>query len=355
VAHRRTHSTLASWLRFAVVIACSVAAIWTLSATPGAQQSGSTSVLSTSASAINTTGYEDSPYLSPDGRSFYFMYTPWQTWPTLSGQPAILVGPARAGHHSAADNNPFEDSDIYVATRLDDGTWSVPTNMGFNDSGADCCAMTWDGTTFAYQRTQFTNSALTDLALIVRQSNGSWQRTMLPSPVNLSTSSESNPHLTASGNAIYFTSDRPGGYGSTDLYVARRNTDGSWQAPVNLGPTINTSQSEDQIWVSRDEQTLYFNRTQGKGAPQIYSSTRVNGAWSTPQAVKFGGQLLPGAEASLTDDQLTMTFALVRPDLNDILMVVSHRVPGGDWGTPVSIDIATTLSTPQGVRITATH
>ncbi len=306
-------------------------------------------LLSTSASAINTVGYEDSPYLSPDGRQFYFMYTPWQTWPMFNGQPPMLIGPERPGHHPAPDSNPFEDSDIYVATRQADGTWSAPVNMGFNDDRADCCAMTWDGVTFAYQRTQTVNSALSDLALVQRQ-GGSWQRLILPAPVNLPTSSESNPHLTAAGNGIYFTSDRPGGFGGTDLYVTHLNNDGSWQTPVNLGPTINTSAHEDQIWVSRDEHTMYFNRTPSGGTPQIFTSTFVNGAWTTPQAVRFGGQLLPGAEASLTDDQTVMTFALVRPDLNDILMVVSTRVAGGDWSAPVPIDQANVAPAPASQR-----
>ena len=294
--------------------------------------------LARTAAAINTIGYEDSPFLSADGEHLYFMYTPYTMWPAFFGKSPILVGPERVGHHINR-LNPWEDSDIYVST-LENGTWSTPRNLGLNDGQADCCVMTWDHRRFAYQRTQRPRGALTDVYFMQLLDDGRWVRTSAGQLVNLSNSSESNPHVSADGRTLYFTSDRPGGFGKADLYVSqRRNSDGTWLAPQNLGPAFNTRENEDQIWVSRDGRTIYFNREPG---PSIMQSTWSKGVWSTPEPVLFGGRSVIGAEVSLDDEQTRMVFAEVRPDLEDIVFVYSERQPDGNWSAVRPI-----LSAPQ--------
>lgn len=61
------------------------------------------------------------------------------------------------------------------------------------------------------------------------------------------------------GSVIYFASDRPGGYGGTDIYCCRRLTSGKWAEPQNLGPDVNTSYDEDFPNISPDGKTLYFS------------------------------------------------------------------------------------------------
>ncbi len=286
--------------------------------------------LSTSADAINSTGYEDSPFLSPDGKSLYFMYTPWSIWPVFFGLSPVLLGPERLGHHINPDDNPWEDADIYVSTRADNGGWTTPRNLGFNDDQADCCAMTWDGSLFVYQRTQRPESALTDIYLVQMSRNGTWTRMPAGAGVNGAASSESNPHLSADGRSLFFTSDRSGGFGRSDLYVSHRQTDGTWGQAANLGSRFNTAASEDQPWVSRDGNTLYFNREPG---PTIMVSTRSGaGGWSVPAVVRFGSVVPQAAEVSVSDDGSTMVFAEVRPDLEDIVFVSSQRQQNGTWG-----------------------
>jgi hypothetical protein len=284
--------------------------------------------LSRTATAINTVGYEDSPFLSADGNHLYFMYTPCTIWPVFFGQSPILVGPERLGHH-VNRYNPWEDTDIYVTT-LNNGAWSTPRNLGLNDGLADCCVMTWDHRRFVYQRTQWPGAALTDVYFMQLLDDGRWVRTSAGQLVNLASSSESNPHISADGRTLYFSSNRPGGFGKMDLYVSsRRNVDAEWQTPQNLGPAFNTSENDDQIWVSRDGRTIYFNREPG---PRILQSTWSKGVWSAPQPVLFGGRTVVGAEVSLNDDQTRLVFAEVRPDLEDIVFVYSDRQPDGSWG-----------------------
>jgi outer membrane protein OmpA-like peptidoglycan-associated protein len=56
--------------------------------------------------------------------------------------------------------------------------------------------------------------------------------------------------------AIYFVSDKTGGFGEADIYVSRLGNDGSWLEPINLGPGINTS--EDELFPFVAGTTLFF-------------------------------------------------------------------------------------------------
>jgi hypothetical protein len=145
--------------------------------------------------------------------------------------------------------------------------------------------------------------------------------------VNGTTSSESNAHISSDGTTLYFTSDRAGGYGKHDLYTSYKRQDGTWGPAANMGPKFNTAAFEDQVWVSRDGKTIYFNREL-----DIMTSKRVNGDWTTPVVVKFGGVWVPGAEVSVTDDGSTMVFAEVRPEVEDIVIVSSKKQSNGTWG-----------------------
>jgi len=67
---------------------------------------------------------------------------------------------------------------------------------------------------------------------------------------------ECHPTITADGKLLYFASDRQGGQGGMDIYVAEFNA-GKWNEPRNLGPTINTP-GNDVFPFIHDDGTLYF-------------------------------------------------------------------------------------------------
>jgi hypothetical protein len=61
-------------------------------------------------------------------------------------------------------------------------------------------------------------------------------------------------------NYFIWSSDRPGGFGKSDLYISFADGKGGWTAPINLGPTINTSGGEGGSYISPDNKYLFFNR-----------------------------------------------------------------------------------------------
>jgi len=72
---------------------------------------------------------------------------------------------------------------------------------------------------------------------------------------------------------LFFASRRPGGLGGVDLYVTTRaTTDDPWSDPVNLGPTINSSYNEAYPSISADGRALFFtsNRPGGFGDRDLW-------------------------------------------------------------------------------------
>jgi len=88
--------------------------------------------------------------------------------------------------------------------------------------------------------------------------------------------------ISADGKTIYFAaSDRQGGYGNFDIWVAKKKGD-YWDEVQNLGPNINTSKYESQPSISTDGKTLFFcskGRSPAIGGYDIYKSELVNGTW----------------------------------------------------------------------------
>ncbi|MFP4527915.1 MAG: hypothetical protein ACLFQX_05140 [Candidatus Kapaibacterium sp.] len=70
---------------------------------------------------------------------------------------------------------------------------------------------------------------------------------------------ESQPAISPDGNSIIFASDREGGIGGIDLWITRRNAEGKWSAPVNLGESVNSRCDEITPFITSDGRRLYFS------------------------------------------------------------------------------------------------
>jgi outer membrane protein OmpA-like peptidoglycan-associated protein len=67
-----------------------------------------------------------------------------------------------------------------------------------------------------------------------------------------------HPSLSADGNMMYFTSDMPNGFGGADIYKTRKNTEGEWSIPENMGDKINTEGDELFPFYEENNQVLFF-------------------------------------------------------------------------------------------------
>ena len=101
---------------------------------------------------------------------------------------------------------------------------------------------------------------------------------------------DSAPCIAPDGQALYFCSNRPGGYGGIDLFVAYRNEKGYWNEAVNMGPTINTAEDEQTPFIHADNRSLYFssNGWPGFGGADLFvSRKKLDGSWSTPMNLGY--------------------------------------------------------------------
>lgn len=99
-------------------------------------------------------------------------------------------------------------------------------------------------------------------------------------PIN-STAGEMNAALSPDESSLYFTSDRPGGLGLTDIWVSHRDCgDCPWQEPVNLGAPFNSSSQDAGPRLSNDGHLLFFQSDRLVGGSnvggEIYLSRRSN-------------------------------------------------------------------------------
>lgn len=112
----------------------------------------------------------------------------------------------------------------------------------------------------------------------------------LPADIN-SEGLEMGACISPDGNTIFFSSNRKGGRGGLDIYVAHKNENGQWQPAENLGTTINTVYDENFPSLSADGKKLYFASKghQGIGGYDLFQSfyNEETKTWSPPINLGF--------------------------------------------------------------------
>ncbi len=107
----------------------------------------------------------------------------------------------------------------------------------------------------------------------------SWEVT--PLPFNDPAYSFLHPSISEDGSVLYFVSDKPGGFGGTDIYRTTR-TNGVWGPIVNLGPVVNST--EDEAFPFFIGNTLYFtsNGHGGLGGLDLFKCEQSADGFTTP-------------------------------------------------------------------------
>jgi len=199
-----------------------------------------------------------------------------------------------------------------------------------------------------------------------------WSTPVNLGPVINSSSNDQHPALSKDGLSLYFTSNRPGGHGADDLWVSQRaSVDDPWGPPQNLGPTINTAAVEFSPAFSRDGHWLFFHsdRPGGFGGVDIWASYREHVQddfdWQAP--INLGpGVNSPFDDAGPTffqDDDtgiVTLYFtSLNRPGgLGDWDIYSSVLGPDGTFGPAslvVELSVAGDANTGRDTRTAIRH
>ena len=164
-----------------------------------------------------------------------------------------------------------------------------------------------------------------------------------------STGDDIEPVLSTDGHRLYFSSNRGGGLGGTDLYVSRRRDkrdDFGWETPVNLGSGVNTAANEDSPTFYEDDATgtltMYFesNRAGGPGNADIYSSMLLPDGSFGPAVVDAAlSSALLERQPTIRRDGLEIFFLsnrLPRVGMTD-LWVSTRPTTSDSWSAPVNL------------------
>jgi hypothetical protein len=148
--------------------------------------------------------------------------------------------------------------------------------------------------------------------------DSSWTKAeKLGNSVN-SGSNETSAFLTADGQWLYFSSDRAGGKGGLDIYVAKRIAGNQWGKAKNAGKTINSGFDEDSPCLTNQGNTIYFSSKghYSMGGFDLFYSAKNGRKWSVPVnagypvnstadnnslVVRQGGKIIYGSKINTAD------------------------------------------------------
>jgi hypothetical protein len=217
---------------------------------------------------VNLTGYTSgAPSISSDGLSLFFTSD-------MPGQ--------------------YGNYDLWVTTRaVIDDDWGVPVNLGqmVNSSAAEAYPdISSDGLSLFFQDGHPVwpelplrpgGCGLGDLWVTKRETLAdAWGTPENLGPTVNGPYWDGTPCISDDGLVLYFTSNRPGGSGDYDIWLATRKTkDEDWSAPVNLGPNVNSTDWEYGVSVSPDGLALFLmlvgSGSGGYGGCDLWMTTRV--------------------------------------------------------------------------------
>jgi hypothetical protein len=246
--------------------------------------------------ALNSKYDDKNPCVTADGRKIVFT----TRRPEGTSAPIDIEG----------DGKYFED--IYMASLDSAGkefASAASVGKSINDEAHDACtSISPDGSQiFIYKNDLSTKEARGGNVFVSKISNGKWRRPEpIGPPINSGPNWEGGACVSPDGKRYFFTSERKGGFGKSDIWMVDKKNKKEWGEAVNLGPEINTAFDEAGMFLAPDGKTLFFcsDGPKSMGSYDIFKTVYENGKWSTPVNVGFPinsiskeGQLTLSADA----------------------------------------------------------
>ncbi len=205
---------------------------------------------------LNSPYNDETPFVTPDGKMLFFA----SDRDGSLEQPKDAQGRIRVSY------------DLYWSRRTESG-WSPPTKVpGEVNTTRHERSPTYDVENGILYYNTWTFGTLSDARILRAEfRDGRFVSVqLLPKAINLGFR-ETAPMVSAYRSGLFFSSQRPGGFGGFDLYFVSYEN-GEYGAPVNLGPEINTPANE--FFFSRVGTRLYFcsDRPGGRGRYDILTA-----------------------------------------------------------------------------------
>lgn len=148
--------------------------------------------------------------------------------------------------------------DNYYAVK-ENGAWSTPKRISEKLSTKyylKTSSLSYDGT----QLFVVTDDPEENNIFVCFREGRNWtEADKLPKTINGRKSNETHACISKDGKALYFTSDRDGGFGGMDIYKSTLDEKGRWNDPENLGPSVNTPYDEATPFLTLDDKYLFFS------------------------------------------------------------------------------------------------
>lgn len=207
-------------------------------------------------------------------------------------QKGISFSSAREGNVVA---NPKKEkgkynSDIYTWAKNELGDTELkkvagPINTNQNE-GAGFLAS--DKSRFFFTRSLVSDKTQCGI-YFSRLFNGQWLIAQkMDDKINTDGYRSSDPCIIKDGTIMYYSSNRPGGFGKMDIWYEYIDADGrTYGEPVNMGPLFNTPEDEVSPFFHAGTNTLYFSSEghSGLGGLDVFKSTlsKDDTLWSAPK------------------------------------------------------------------------
>lgn len=244
----------------------------------------------------------------------------------------------------------YKNCDLYITTYKRSGeggndfVWSPLKNMGTgintNDGWEAQPTLSADGNTMYYTANR-PSTQDNDIFVTTRNDDGSWTPAKPFDEINTA-GKDKSPFLHQDSETLYFVStvtDSRKGVGGLDIFYIRKDDNGEWTMPKNIGYPINTKEDELGIFVSTNGELAYYSSYYG-GNWNIYAFELYEEA--RPQAVVI-------VKGELKDDEGNpVSDATVEISYEDSDEVTKVKVNGDD-GTYAAVVKA---EKPQDVMVT---
>lgn len=212
-------------------------------------------------------------------------------FPFIAENESFLIFNSRRDEGAVMGVDGRYTSDVFISHERG-GKWQKAKQLGAPintpDGDEEIVGLTADGKTLVLHFDNNIGSG--DLFTSERNDEQFSKPALLSQHIN-SKANEIAAAITPDHTQIYFASDRPGGFGGTDLYRCQKLPSGDWSEPFNLGPSINTAFDEDFPTLSADGRMLYFS-SKGHTSMGGYDIFRalldtVSGNWTAVKNVGY--------------------------------------------------------------------